>query len=70
MASHAPDFGRASALPLHAVLSSIPSFPRPVIERLIARMIDHLDERDGDTDREPDNDNEDGHDAEHEEACL
>ena len=46
MASHAPDFGRASALPLSAVLRAIPSYPRPVIERLVARLIDHLDERD------------------------
>jgi hypothetical protein len=46
MASHAPDFGRASALPLSAVLGAIPSYPRPVIERLVARLIDHLDEQD------------------------
>jgi hypothetical protein len=58
MATHAPDYGRASALPLSAVLGAIPSYPRPVIERLVARLIDHLDERDGDADREPDNDNE------------
>lgn len=58
MASHAPNFGRASALPLSAVLGAIPSYPRPVIERLVARLIDHLDEQDGSADAEPDNDNE------------
>ena len=53
MATHAHDFGRASALPLCAVLGAIPSYPRPVIERLVARLIDHLDEQDGDPDLEP-----------------
>jgi hypothetical protein len=52
MASHAPDFGRASALPLSAVIGAIPSFPRPVIQRLVTRMIEHLDEQDGDPDLE------------------
>lgn len=46
MAIHAPDFGKASALPLSAVLGAIPSYPRPVIETLVCRLIDHLDERD------------------------
>lgn len=45
--------GRAEALPLAAVLSAIPSYPRPVIERLVTRMIEHLDEQDGDSDLEP-----------------
>lgn len=52
MASHIPHPGRASALPLSAVLASIPSYPRPVVERLIASMIDHLDDEDGDPDLE------------------
>ncbi len=52
MATHAPERRRASALPLPAVLASIPSYPRPVIERLVARMIDHLDSIDGDVDVE------------------
>lgn len=52
MASHIPHPGRASAIPLSAVLASIPSYPRPVVERLVARMIDHLDEQDGDPDFE------------------
>ncbi len=54
MASHSPDFGRASALPIAAVLASIPSYPRPVIERLVVRLIDTLDQQDGDADCEPD----------------
>lgn len=66
MATHAPAFGRASALPLSAVLASIPSYPRPVIERLVARLIDHLDEEDGDADLEPNGDELDGTDAEDE----
>lgn len=66
MASHAPNFGRASALPLFAVLASIPSYPRPVIERLVAKLIDHLDEWDGDADLEPNGDELDGTDAEDE----
>jgi hypothetical protein len=53
MASHTPDLGRASALPFPAVLASIPSYPRPVLERLVARLIEHLDEEDGDSDFEP-----------------
>lgn len=66
MASHAPDFGRASALPLSAVLGSLPSYPRPVIERLVARLIDHLDEQDGDPDLEADDFGEDDDPAEDE----
>jgi hypothetical protein len=67
MASHSFDYGRASALPLSAVLGAIPSYPRPVIERLVSRLIDHLDEQDGDPDLELTNDDdEDGHDAERE----
>jgi hypothetical protein len=65
MATHAPNYGRASALPLSAVLGSIPSYPRPVIERLVARLIDYLDTQDGDPDLELDDPPEDGdHDEE------
>jgi hypothetical protein len=60
MASHAPDFGRASALPLSAVLGAIPSYPRPVIERLVIRLIEHLDAQDGDPDSEANGDELDG----------
>lgn len=52
MATHPHDYGRASAVPLSAVLASIPSYPRPVIERLVSRMIEHLDTADGDPDLE------------------
>jgi hypothetical protein len=38
---------------LDVLLSSIPSFPRPVLSRLTARLIDRLDELDGDPDLEP-----------------
>ena len=65
MASHAPGFGRASALPLAAVLSSARSYPRPVIERLVARLIDHLDGQDAPAeDLEQDDEPEDSADAE------
>lgn len=52
MATHAHDFGRAEALPLSAVLAAIPSYPRAVIERLVSRLIDQLDEADDDPDLE------------------
>lgn len=44
--------GGATALPLPAVLATIPSLPRPVLARLVARMIDRMDELDGDPDLE------------------
>lgn len=59
MALHTPDAGRVPALPLSAMLASIPSYPRPVIERLVARMIDHLDRQDGDPDLEDNGDEQD-----------
>lgn len=69
MALHSHDYGSPSGLPISAVLQSIPSFPRPVIERLVARLIDHLDEQDAPfADMEEDDPAEDGHDAEREEA--
>lgn len=64
MATHAHDFGRASTLPLSAVLGAIPSYPRPMIERLVARLIDHLDGQDGDPDLETNGDEQDGSAAE------
>lgn len=68
MASHAPHFGSASALPLSAVLGAIPSYPRPVIERLVARLIERLDEQDGDDCLELGGDEADGTNAEDEEG--
>lgn len=46
----------ASRLPADLALSVIPSLPRPVLERLVQRIIDHLDDMDGDNDVEPNGD--------------
>lgn len=46
--------GAAQAAPLAVILSVLPSLPRPVLQRLTARMIDRLDEMDGDPDTEDD----------------
>lgn len=53
MASRAT-LGAASAptLPLDVLLSAIPSLPRPLLSRLTARLIEHLDQVDGDPDLE------------------
>jgi hypothetical protein len=40
-----------------------------VIERLVVRLIEHLDEQDGDSDLEPDNECEDDDPAEEEVAA-
>ncbi len=48
-------FNEPQPLPLDVLLASIPSLPRPILARLTARMIDHLDELDeldGDPDAE------------------
>lgn len=50
MASRAPAF---TGTPLDVLLASVPSLPRAILSRLTARMIDRLDELDGDTDLEP-----------------
>lgn len=42
----------AGAPPLDVMLSVIPSLPRPILARLTARMIDRMDELDGDPDLE------------------
>lgn len=52
MASHPHSLGGASALPLSLALSVIPSLPRPLLSRLVARAIERLDELDGDPDLE------------------
>ncbi len=47
--------GEASAspaMPLDLILSAIPSLPRPLLSRLTARLIEHMDEMDGDPDAE------------------
>lgn len=46
----------ARTLPVDLLLSSIPSLPRHVLDRLVERAIDRLDEIDGDTDLEPEED--------------
>lgn len=42
-----------SHMPLAVALAVIPSLPRPVLSRLVARAIERLDEMDGDPDLEP-----------------
>lgn len=54
MATQPHTTGGASALPLSLALSVIPSLPRPMLSRLVARAIDRLDEMDGDPDLEDD----------------
>lgn len=50
---------------LATLLAPLPSLPRPVLARLAARMIDRLDDIDGDADMEDAReDDEDGHDRE------
>ena len=46
--------GGASALPLDAALAILPSLPRPVLSRLVTRMIERLDQIDGDDELEED----------------
>ena len=48
--------GNAAALPLTDLLAIIPSLPRPLLGRLVTRMIDRMDEIDGDPDLEPETD--------------
>lgn len=45
-----------SAAPLDVLLSALPSLPRPLLARLATRLIDRLDEMDGDADLEEGND--------------
>lgn len=49
---------------LDAMLTALPSWPRPVLTRLVARMIERLDELDGDPDVELNGDELDGSMAE------
>jgi hypothetical protein len=50
MASRAPTY---EATPLDLLLASVPSLPRAILARLTARMIERLDELDGDPGLEP-----------------
>lgn len=57
MASQYPaSIGSVSALPLATALAIIPTLPRPLLNRLVERAIDHMDEQDGDADLEPNGD--------------
>jgi hypothetical protein len=44
--------GNATAIPLNELLAIIPSLPRPFLTRLVTRMIDRLNDLDGDPDLE------------------
>ena len=52
--------GVAATLPLDLILDAIPSLPRPLLARMVQRLIDRIDEMDGDTDVEANGDEEDG----------
>lgn len=47
-----PIGGKAKALPIDLALSIIPSLPRPLLARFVARAIERLDAEDGDPDLE------------------
>lgn len=59
MAAHPAHIGEPSRLPLDIALSVIPSLPRPLLARFVARAIERLDAEDGDPDLEPDDFHED-----------
>jgi hypothetical protein len=59
---------RAERLPLDDLLSVLPSLPRPLLNRLVANLIECMDEQDGDCDREDDDPAEDTHDREREDV--
>lgn len=40
------------AVPVEILLAQIPSWPRPVLNRLVDRLLQHLDDLDGDPDLE------------------
>jgi hypothetical protein len=54
----------ATQLPLTTALAIIPSLPRPLLNRLVERAIDHMDALDGDRALEDDDPAEDEHDKE------
>lgn len=51
--------GRGHSLPADIALSLIPSLPRAHLEQLVQRLVDRLDEEDGDPDLEDATDAED-----------
>ena len=52
---HTPQGSRAigAHLPLNVALAIVPTLPRLILSRLVARAIERLDELDGDADLEP-----------------
>lgn len=68
MASLPLHAGRASALPLNLIAQAVPMLSRNDLEALTERLIDRLDEIDGDSDLEDDDPAEDEHDAENEDG--
>jgi len=42
-----------SHMPLNVALAIVPTLPRPILARLVARAIERLDELDGDADLVP-----------------
>jgi hypothetical protein len=55
---------------LDDALAAWPSLPRPLLNRLVANLIEHLDGQDGDHDLEADGDEQDGTFAEDEPAAF
>ena len=51
---------RPHPVAISTLLASLPSLPRPILSRLTLRMIERLDELDGDPDVEANGDEEDG----------
>jgi hypothetical protein len=64
MASRAQTPGGPKGLPLALIAQAIPKLTRHDLEALTERLIDYLDEQDGDLDIEPNGDELDGSNAE------
>ena len=62
--------GRASALPIALIGQAVPMLSRPDLARLVDRLIDRLDELEGDSDDEDADPPEDSHDAEDDADAL
>lgn len=60
MASRAIDRGGAQALPLNLIAQAIPMLTRHELAAVTERLIDYLDQQDGDSDFEPNGDELDG----------
>jgi hypothetical protein len=68
MASRHIDPGRASALPLHLLAQAIPMLTRNELASLTERLIERLDQQDGDPDAEDDDPDHEHAGREHEEG--